>query len=326
MNFITPGFLFLPNVQSLKPAPKMYSFSTCWNSSRHTDGRAMLREIRDLGFEFAELSHGIRVSLMPGILEAVDAGEIKISSVHNFCPLPMGVEKASPNLYEFSAEKPRDRELALKHTLKTLEFAARVKAPLVVLHLGSMDLKDYTGKLGEMLERGEKNSSKYEKLLAEAVAAREAKKKPFFDRVKETLQKILPEAEKRGIKFGCENREAVEELPVENDFKLFFAEFHSPNIVYWHDTGHAQIKENLDFIRHAEFLESLAPRLAGFHVHDVQFPARDHCAPGTGMIDYTALKPFVKPEHIKVFELSPKIPAESVQRGIAHLKKIWGNE
>ena len=28
----------------------MYSFSTRWNSGRHTDGRAMLHEIRDLGF------------------------------------------------------------------------------------------------------------------------------------------------------------------------------------------------------------------------------------------------------------------------------------
>ena len=92
----------------------MYSFSTCWNSSRHTDGRAMLREIRDLGFEYAELSHGIRISLMPGILEAVDAGEIKISTLHNFCPLPVGVTHAAPNLYEFSAERDRDRELAIK--------------------------------------------------------------------------------------------------------------------------------------------------------------------------------------------------------------------
>jgi sugar phosphate isomerase/epimerase len=125
----------------------MYSFSTCWNSHRHTDGRAMLREIRELGFEYAELSHGIRVSLVPGIIEAVDAGEIKISSLHNFCPLPMGVMKASPNLYEFSTDSTRDRDLAFKHTLKTLEFAARVKAPVVVLHLGSIQMKDYTGKL-----------------------------------------------------------------------------------------------------------------------------------------------------------------------------------
>jgi hypothetical protein len=98
----------------------MYSLSTCWNSHRHTDGRAMLREIRDLGFEYAEFSHGIRLGLVPGILEAVDAGEIKISSLHNFCPLPLGVNHASPNLYEFSDERPRQRELAIKYTLKTL--------------------------------------------------------------------------------------------------------------------------------------------------------------------------------------------------------------
>jgi len=284
----------------------------------------MLHEIRELGFEFAELSHGIRAALVPGILDAVSAGEIKISSVHNFCPLPLGVEKASPNLYEFSAEKSRDRELAIKHTLKTIEFAQRVKAPLIVLHLGSMDLKDYTGKLEEMLERGEGKSPKFEKLRDEAMAARESKKEKAFARVKETLRKLLPEAEKAGIKLGFENRQAVEELPLENDFDLLLREFNSPNVVYWHDIGHAQIKENFGFIRHAEFLQSLAPRLGGFHIHDVEFPAHDHSRPGKGTVDFAALKPFVKPEHIKVFEINSKFPAESVQRGIAHLKKIWG--
>jgi sugar phosphate isomerase/epimerase len=286
----------------------------------------MLHEIRELGFGHAELSHGIRLSLVPGILDAVDAGEMKISSLHNFCPLPVGVEKSSPNLYEFSAENPRDRELAVKHTLKTIEFAARANAPLVVLHLGGMDLKDYTGKLGEMLERGERNSPKYEKLLAEAAKSREAKKGKFFARTCETLSQILPVAEKSGIKLGIENREALEELPLENDFKMFLAEFRSPNIVYWHDTGHAQIKENLGFIRHAEFLGSLASRLGGFHIHDVHFPARDHLPAGSGSIDFAALRPFVRPEHIKVFELSPNVPLEAVRRGIAHLKKIWGDE
>jgi sugar phosphate isomerase/epimerase len=304
----------------------MYSFSTCWNSGRHTDGRVMLREIRDLGFDHAELSHGIRLSLVPGIIDAVDAGEIKISTLHNFCPLPVGVTQAAPNLYEFSAESPRDRELAIKHTLKTFEFAVRVKAPLVVLHLGSMDLKDYGGKLEEMLERGEKDSPRFHKLVAEAELKREARKSKFFERTKETLRQLLPEAEKRGLKLGCENREAVQEIPLEGDFKLFFRELNSPNLIYWHDTGHAQIKENLGFIRHAMHLESLADRLAGFHIHDVQFPARDHCAPGSGMIDFAALQPFVKPEHIKVFEFSSKMPVEAARAGIAHIKKIWGGE
>jgi len=285
----------------------------------------MLREIRELGFAYAELSHGVSISLMPGILAAVGAGEIKISSLHNFCPLPMGVTHAAPNLYEFSADKDYERDLAIRHTLKTFDFAGLVQAPAVVLHLGSMELKDYTGRLCDLLERDRTPTPRFQKLRAEAIAKREVTKGKYVAHTNETLRKLLPEAEKRGLKLGCENRQALEEIPLESDFVSFFREFPSPNVVYWHDVGHAQIKENLGLIRHVAHLESLASRLLGFHVHDVQFPDRDHAAPGTGTIDYAALKPFVKPEHIKVFELSPALPVEAVRSGIAHVKKIWGD-
>jgi sugar phosphate isomerase/epimerase len=304
----------------------MYSLSTCWNSKRHTDGRAMLREIRELGFHYAELSHGIRLSLLPGIVDAVNAGEIKISSLHNFCPLPVGVNHASPNLYEFSDERPRERELAVKYTLKTLDFAQRVHAPVVVLHLGSMEMKDYTGKLSAMLEHDGQKTAKYEKLRAEAAAAREARKTKAVQRVHATLELILPEAEKRDLKLGIENRQGLEEIPLDDDFEYFFREFDSPNMVYWHDVGHAQIKENLGFIRQVQHLEALTGRLAGFHVHDVVFPAADHAPPGAGTVNFAALKPFVKPEHIKVFELSPSLPTAAVKCGVAHVKAIWGDE
>jgi sugar phosphate isomerase/epimerase len=285
----------------------------------------MLLEIRELGFEYAELSHGIRLTLVPGILEAVDKGDIKISSLHNFCPLPLGVTQAAPNLYEFSAEDPRDRELAVKHTQKTLDFAGRVKATVVVLHLGSIEMKDYTGKLAGMLELSARSSKKYQILQKDALNAREDKKEKFLARMKETLRKIVPEAESRGLRLGCENRQALEELPLDGDFEEFLREFQSPALAYWHDTGHAQIKENLGVIEHIRFLQSLAPRLAGFHVHDVIYPGRDHVAPGTGTIDFAALKPFVNARHIKVFELSPSLQAGAVRAGIAHVKRIWGD-
>jgi len=284
----------------------------------------MLREVRELGFDYAELSHGTRISLMPGILDAVGAGEIKISTLHNFCPLPMGVNQSAPNLYQFTAESDRERESALKHTLKTLEFATRVKAPLVVLHLGSVEMKDYSGKLKEMLEGGEKGSPKYEKLVAELVKTRETRKGKFVERLYASLRKVVPEAEARGIRLGCENREALEELPFEDDFALLFRELASPALTYWHDTGHAQIKENLGFIRHAEHLRTYADHLSGFHIHDVQPPARDHCAPGSGSVDFAALQPMVKPQHIKVFEFSPAMPVEVLKQGVAHVKRLWG--
>jgi len=73
-------------------------------------------------------------------------------------------------------------------------------------------------------------------------------------------------------------------------------------------------------------LESLRDRLAGFHIHDVQPPGRDHCAPGSGMIDFAALKPMVRREHIKVFEFGPGLTPEQAKSGIAHIKKIWGED
>jgi len=238
----------------------------------------------------------------------------------------VGVTSPAPNLYEFSSDRDRDRQLAFKHTVATLDFAARLGAPLVVLHFGSMDLKDYSGKLKELLERGKKGTPEFQKLTAEANAAREAKKKRFYEHSCSMLLELVTEARNRGVKFGIEIREAVEELPVEADFKSLLQEFSAPTVYYWHDTGHAQIKQDLGFIDHAQFLAERADRLAGFHIHDVKFPARDHFPPGAGDINFAALKPFVKPEHIKVFELSPKVPVEAAQAGIAHLKSIWGAE
>jgi hypothetical protein len=44
------------------------------------------------------------------------------------------------------------------------------------------------------------------------------------------------------------------------------------------------------------------------------------------MIDFAALKPLIKPEHIKVFELSPGLTVEQVKSGVEYIKRIWGEE
>jgi sugar phosphate isomerase/epimerase len=121
-----------------------------------------------------------------------------------------------------------------------------------------------------------------------------------------------------------ENREALEEIPLDGEMDMTLREFNHPSIGYWHDCGHAQIKENLGFINHRMHLETMAPRLLGFHIHDVEPPGTDHRAPGSGMIDFASLKPMVKPEHIKVFELSPSLPVEQAAQGVAFIRQLWG--
>src|SRR5213594_5263498 len=134
----------------------MIAFSTCWNSGRHNAGDKMLREIKGkLGFELIELGHGIRISLIPGIQKMFDADKVRFSSLHNFCPLPVEVMAASPDCYKFSAAHPDERERAIKQTFQTIDFAERLSAPFVVLHLGEVPMKPVTDSFIKLARKGE---------------------------------------------------------------------------------------------------------------------------------------------------------------------------
>lgn len=99
----------------------------------------MLQEMAGLGFEWVELSHGIKIVLVPGILKAVAEGVVKIASVHNFCPLPTGVTHAAPNHYMPSATDARERDMWLRQSKRTIDFAHQVQATQLVLHLGAVE-------------------------------------------------------------------------------------------------------------------------------------------------------------------------------------------
>jgi sugar phosphate isomerase/epimerase len=187
-------------------------------------------------------------------------------------------------------------------------------------------MKSYTDRLLDLVERGKGNEEKYQRLCAEADERRESKKEPFVERAVEAIQKLIPEAEKHGVRLGVENREKLEEIPFDSDLQFLFKRLDHPSVIYWHDVGHAQIKENLGFIGHAMHLESLQDQLGGLHIHDVVPPGKDHRAPGTGSVDFAALKPFIKPDAVKVFELSPRLSADEVRQGVEHVRTLWTSE
>src|SRR5437660_5416492 len=147
----------------------------------------MLREIKDLGFDLIELGHGIRLSLMPGIQQMFNAGEVKFSSLHNFCPLPVEVLGASPDCYQFSAIYPKERERAIKQTFQTIDFAVRLGAPFVVLHLGEVPIGSVTDSLIALAKKGKLLSREFVRKKIRAVEKREATAPPFLARVKEAL-------------------------------------------------------------------------------------------------------------------------------------------
>src|SRR5687767_1229305 len=206
----------------------MISFSTCWNSGRHTDGAAMIQEILDLGFDTVELGHGIRLPLVEGILKMFEAGKVKISSLHNFCPLPPEIPRASPDCYQFSADRPAERDRAVRHTFKTIDFAKRLGAQFVVLHLGSVPIGDYTDRLVRMAEVGMRTSKAFVQAKLEAVKKREASQATPLRRSTECLKTIYDYAAERGIRLGIESRHSYEEMPSEREMLTVLDQFPAP--------------------------------------------------------------------------------------------------
>ncbi len=288
------------------------SFSTSWNSYRHTDGGKMLDEIADLGFEFAELSHGVRVSLLEGVEKALKKGRIKISSLHNFCPLPPEVTRSSPNCYEFTSHRSPERERAYRLTCQTIDFAVRFGADRVVMHLGHVPMGRDMEKLKQLVSAGALFSRKFARTKIVMVRRRERLGRFYLQRAKEYLGRVLEYAAEKNVMLGIESREAFEEIPTERELARLLEDFGAERAGYWHDFGHVQIKHHLGLLDHAEWLAHAAPRLVGCHVHDTQWPAKDHRAPFTGRIDFERLIPMLPGGVPRVFELNPKVKREDI--------------
>src|SRR5881397_4046756 len=285
----------------------------------------MLHEIKtELGFDLIELGHGIRLSLMPGIQRVFDAGEVRFSSLHNFCPLPVEVMMASPDCYKFSAVSSEERERAVKQTFQTIDFADRLGAPFIVMHLGEIPMKPVTDSFIKLARKGELLSRKYVREKIRAVEKREAASAAYLERVKDCLRRIVGYAVTKKVKLGIEGRRGYEEIPSERELPVLLDELNSPQVGYWHDFGHIQIKENLTFLDHAEWLRQIGPRAIGCHVQDCIWPAQDHQPPFSGDVDLAKLVPLLPRDCVWVWELSPRKTPGQIRRSLAAWKEHFG--
>lgn len=279
----------------------------------------MLREMADLGFDRVELSHGIRITLVPGILKAVEQGLVKVGSTHNFCPLPVGPLQAAPNFYQPSSPNDQERDQWVRQTKRSVDFAAQVGASALVCHLGSVRYLwlEPDRRMQAYLEihpdAAKTGDPAYRDLVDKALLKLRRRMGPYWQRTQDSVHDVLDYAAQKGVRLGLENREAFAELPVDADFPGMFAGMPDPaSAGYWHDTGHAQLKERMGLLDHRAQLAANAPRQIGFHLHDVDAEGRDHQEIGSGSIDFEMVSAFWRPEHLFVIELSPRVPVEGV--------------
>jgi len=285
----------------------------------------MLREIKaQLGFDLIELDHSVRTPLMPGIQKMFDIGEIRFSSLHNFCPSPAGSPTASINCSGFSAASTEERERAVTQTLQSIDLAEQLSAPFIVLHLGQVNMNAVTDRLIAMAKAGGYLSRKYVRSKISAVQEREKVAPECGQRVKNCLRRIVEYAAPKNIRIGLEGRRAYEQIPSERELVELLKEIDSPFLGYWHDFGHSQIKENLGFLDHSEWLRAVGPRAFGCHVHDCVWPARDHQPPFTGGVDFEKLVPLLPTNCLFVWEMNPNKTADAIRQAVEMWKERFG--
>lgn len=270
----------------------------------------MLWEIGQLGFAAAEISHGTSVSLLPGVLKWIEHRAMRITSVHNFCPAPVEANFDNPDVYEFTSPRRVERERALELTKRSLETAARCRAEVLVVHLGRVPLRGGSARLERMALEGELFSRRYCAEKLRLVERRERLGARIFDQVRDTLGEIAGRAAELGVKIGVESRSHYEQVPDEVEMVRLMEEFRdNPWVGYWHDFGHVQRKANLGLLDHAGWVRRMAPHWLGSHVHDVDWPLRDHRIPfssGRHGIDFDRLLALVPRDKPLVWELSPR--------------------
>src|SRR5580692_10236935 len=157
----------------------------------------MLKEMAGLGFDRVELSHGVRISLVPGILKAVEEGVVKVGSTHNFCPLPMGAFQAAPNFFQPSSPDSRERDQWLRQTKRSIDFAAQIGASLLVCHLGSVrylwllpdrHMAAYRASHPGAARSGDKA---YQALVQKALAKLRGRMSPYWRRTQDPVHSVL---------------------------------------------------------------------------------------------------------------------------------------
>ena len=305
----------------------MLAFSTNWNARRHPDGVSIVREILEMGFDTIELGHGLSVSQLHGILRAFAQGDFKVLSVHNFCPMPIEVFADNPDCYEFTSHRLGERERAVKLTQQTMETALEFGASFVVLHLGRiMPLRGMTRSLLDELRAKGVADRDYNRAKLDAVQKREKQGVGFLDRATRLLDPLVDQASTMGLTLVVENRSDFESIPTERELLPLLRRFDSSHLRYWHDFGHAQMRESLGLLDHAQWLQEIAPFAAGAHLQDARWPDEDHLVPFEGEIPFDQLVPLLPSSLPYVLELSSQATPAAIQAAVAKWKTLALNE
>jgi sugar phosphate isomerase/epimerase len=277
------------------------------------------KKASELGFRHAEINYVIPPE---GVDALIECGHIAFSSVHSPCPRVKTRSGAHSDALNLASRDEGERRLAVQVAKDSVNTAVRAKAKLLVVHLGGLPhVFDEEKALRKMYDEGKRDGDDVERLRKSGIERRRKEGPSHFPHAKKSLAEIAEYAQKRGVTIGLENRYHYHEYPDPDEMRALLDGYPPEVAGFWLDIGHAEVLDRLGFLSHTRWLDELADRCVGAHVHDVDGLA-DHRAPGFGTADWPHYAAKLPPDEPRVNEINQLQDEERVGAAIGYLRSV----
>lgn len=271
-----------------------------------------------LGFPHIEINYVIPPE---GVEQLLASNHVAVSSVHNPCPRVKVMGKNSEHL-NLAARDEDERKAAVERAVASIETCRRANAKLMVVHLGGIgdNMFDEEKKLRRMYDEGKRDGDEVEALRKAAIERRRREAPDWLPQAKRSLAEIAEAAEPAGVAIGLESRFHYHEFPGIDEMHELLRDYPNEVAGFWIDIGHVEVLDRLGLVPLHRWLNELADRCIGSHVHDVDGLA-DHRAPGHGTADWDHYSEKLPPAVPRIFEINQRQPEERVRDSIPFLRE-----
>lgn len=298
-----------------------YSFSTCWNIKNHKDGRAMIEEIKRLGFGRVELNYNVTREHLAAIEPMVERGEIRVSSVHHVFP-HTGDKAFDTDSVMLGYEDDELRGRAVDLLKQSVEYAVRYGAEAVVVHPGEVPFPDdIDARLKRIYRDQGRESVEYRELWERMARRREAESPAHLERIGRSLEEVSDYIARNGyrVAVGIETRARCNQIPTLREAGELIASLKGSTVGLWYDIGHAMMMDRMGLYDNLRDLPAVSPYVVGVHIHET-IGLSDHWCPYVHSKDDRYFDHFldvIARAPVKVYELKPQCLPDEIDRSHA---------
>ena len=288
-----------------------------WAKGRFSHMAEFAAKLRELGFTHVEPNRLVSPRILAELLKT----GVPISSIHSPCPTVLSSQGMDVDRLSLSSLDVSERMEAVSFARKTIDLAANVNARAIVLHMGEapidLSLQD---RLHKLHDAGHAQTKKYGQIKERLVRQRASLARPYVDAAKKSLQELSKYTRQKGIMLGLETRFHFGEIPNTDEMAELLGEVSEGVAGYWHDTGHAEVQQELGFFSHEEWLSRFRDRIVGIHLHDIR-GISDHHAPGKGNMNWEMIAKYLSRGVVKVCEIGEWNDEERMHGVVKFLQK-----